>query len=392
VADCDIGSSPASLRRTSTQIQKEPEMKMFVFAALGVAFALGGCQLAAAVSAKKPAAAPTRPAATPSAKAAPRTAADSPPPVEAASRSAADKQAPAPAGPIEATHEQYKAYHALADRHATVLVALSRLEDDGLHGLPANITRAAEELDKIRTAVKEFSSFVEACPEYRDLKIMDLRDWEEPALACERAPRASELVDTMGRHAVVWFVDQKGKELTGFFETVGGGYPVPSPKLSRMLALEPEAARAEILESLEPLLAIVEVDRGQLAARLPDVAAARKAAIEAALKANADRRYRHRTRGRVAQAAREPFEKLRDPPKVIDVTTRDSGWSVVAHRTTGIPLRRSHRAFVVTRTRGESFCRGYELDVWQAYAGAGRWARRIDAALATDARIVSCKR
>lgn len=357
--------------------------------------ALSACKLAGGISAMGPATPDvSKPASAPQKAApSPRPAATSISPAPNRQPSQRQPSQRQPGQTATPTKEQWDTYHALVRRHRNVLRKLASLEEEGLHGLPANPATAAEQLRALEDDIRGFSEFASECGAYVNLEISDLDDYEEPRAACRDLERVDTMVAKIAADAMRWFADREEKGWHRLLKTVRDGYPIGDSQLAGVIDMNAEALRASLKDELKDLSTLAG-ETFPWDERFVGLEGERDEAIAKAPVAAAKFRYHRQAPKAAARVARNLFAKARyrdARPRIIEIVARDADWRVSANRYTGVPVSRSHRVQVIAHIKGETFCRMYELDVNERYFGAGRWSKPTTPGITIGPRVTSCK-
>ena len=316
---------------------------------------------------------------------APQAAASDPAPTAPSPPKASSPTTSEGEGPRDATHEEFKAYHALVASHRDALLVIADVKAGKLsiHPEPA---KAGRRLDDLKTKMSALGSFASACDDYRSLRIMDLKAWQKPDVACDNAKQTGAVLKTLAQYAADRYVKSRVEAFDFQFETLAKGHGLSNKALKALLAFDVATERDKARTAIGPLEvhgASVDVD-----AVIGDVSDKRDKAFADAPAASKKFRYTKRTSGAITKATKTPFASMKKFK--VKKTLAAGDWIIHKNRS-GVPSFRKQRTQVVGKLAKEPFCRLYEVELSQSYAGGGRWAKPVRSGVIGAIRITSCR-
>lgn len=349
-------------------------------------FTLGACQIADMVGSKKTTASNPAPANGQTANSAPSAAPSSPAPTPTNNNLVPAKSTRSD-GRVFASPEEFDAYQALVKEHP-VLELLYNLNEDRIH-LSITPSEAAAAIRKLAPQLTAVGNFASQCDAYRDLVVMNLRSWQEPRVACDTAKLGKTAAKKMATLAAHRYVKKQAKKIRVNIKGLGNGYTPSAQLLNTFLSADPESERRRVTEALAPLLAISgsEMD---ISREIPNIGKIREEALAKGLETTRGYIFPAKANASIKKAVKQTFSKRTPSPKISKVLAKKTDWTI-RKKSSGIPSYRWHSVQIVAKVKGDSYCRLYDMEARQSYAGGGRWQKSVEINVTNGFRILKCK-
>lgn len=289
-------------------------------------------------------------------------------------------------GRVFASPEQFDAYQALVKEHP-VLQLLANLKEDRIR-LSWEPAEAAAEIQTLAPQLEAVQSFAAECEAYRDVVVMNLQAWQEPRVACDTALLGKGATKKLARLAANRYVKGQSKALLAKISSLAGGYSPTDQFVKILFAMNPQADRLRVVKAVAPLATIIG-GNFDVSEEIPDIGELRKSALAKGMTVTPGRLYPLKASASIAKVAKARIKKSKPSAKIIKILAKTNKW-FIAKKSNGIPSHRGQAVQVITKTKGDGFCRLYSLEADQSYAGGGHYQKSVTMTFTNGFHILKC--